>query len=218
MEVPPPYPQMPMPRKNTKLIWGIVIGVLAVCCIGVGFMVFFFSKAFGKVMPIFGCGFKFQDIRSAVLHYANEHNGMLPNAKTWQDDIQPDLGAVHGMLEKERGPFGAIKPGDDFACNINEVKTGIAFNSDLSGKSLEEAKKQTNAILIYEIRDVMKNASGPYIPQTGSAPKVMDAPRGWFAAPVEGPIMVDFANGKKIRFEGNNPKIVNSDGTVANGG
>ncbi len=214
MDAPPAYPPMPMkPRSNTKLIWGIVIGVVAVCCIGVGFLLFTGYRMVQKVMPLFVCGYKFQDIRAATLHYANAHGGKLPNAKTWQDDIQPDLKEVLQLLGKSKRPFGTVKPGEEFACTVEADTTGIAFNSDLSEKKLDDIKSKQDAILIYEIRSQMHNASGPYKPNPDAAPKIMDAPRGWFSVAVEGKVSVDFAGRKKIVFDEDAPHVVNSDGS-----
>jgi hypothetical protein len=201
MEAPPNYPYMP-PRKNSnsKLIWGIVIAVVSVCCLGIAGVGYFLYSAVGKVTPLFGCGDKFQDIRTAVMHYADGHGGKLPKAATWQDDIQPDLQQILLTIRPEKRPFGTITANGDFSCSLSKPPTGIAFNSNLSGKSLADIKDKEKTVLLYEIRTAMKNSNGPYMPVTEAAPLVMGAPRDWFVANVEGEIKLGFGNSKTFVF------------------
>ncbi len=202
MEAPPPYPQMPpMPRSNTKMIWGIVIGVVCLCCLGVGgLLVWGFSKI-TKAVPLFACGYKIQDLRSAVIHYANAHGGKLPNAATWQTDIQPDIQEILKTIGENKRPFGTIKAGEDFGCTMDGKSTGIAFNSDLSGKLKTDIKDPENTVLLFEVPAASANAHAPYKPEASTAPEVIGLNRGWITAPLEGKVTVAFGNGK-VTFDG----------------
>lgn len=173
------------------IILFIILGLVGFCVLAV-IALGFFGWSFAKraVGPIAGCAISFEAARQGILEYAKEHDGRLPKAETWQDDIRQ---YVVKHLNKERDAQNVIgaktmKPDGDWGCYVSDTKmTGMAFNVELSGKLLTDVKDPYSTIVIFEIDAPKKNAAEKYQtrPTTGS-PTLMGNPRGWIAMPLEG--------------------------------
>lgn len=195
MESPPQFaPPAPAPkRSNTLLIVILVlVGVCALCCIGFIFAGYSF---FSKVKGFAGCSTHYVFARIAMTEYAKEHGNKLPSAATWQDDIAPYYGKDKGKNERVNGggfiDFG--DPSKDLGCAAEDSSpaTGIAFNADLAGKTLDEVRKEPSTILFFEVPETGRNLAHPYKAQTGDSPgKIMGKPRPWLALPVNGQLNV----------------------------
>lgn len=191
MNVPPPFtpPTGAPPRKNnTGLIVAIVLicilvpcaGLIAVSVLGVNW----FKNTIG---PLASCAIGFEQVRDSLIEYADKHDGKLPRAETWQDDVRPIYAERVKNPSKEYGPFKPMEPDGDWGCKVDQSMTGIAFNSDLSGKVLKDIKDPRTTILIFEIEKALKNAHEPFKSRSkATSPRIMGEHRGWIEIPIEG--------------------------------
>ncbi|HRK21650.1 MAG TPA: hypothetical protein PLX06_07580 [Fimbriimonadaceae bacterium] len=192
--VPPPFsPSAPPQRRDRTglIILFIILGLIAFCILGVvalGFFGFSMAKKVGG--PMIGCAINFEAAREGIMEYAKEHEGKLPNAATWMDDVRPYIGK---HLKKDADAvkmFGAkvMEENGDWGCPVSDTKmTGMAFNADLSGKLLTDVKDPYNTVLIFEIEAPKKNANEVYQPRPKStSPTLMGENRGWISMPMEG--------------------------------
>lgn len=167
----------------------IVLVCILVPCIGfvvLGGVMWNFGK--NTVFPVVTCAIGFELVRDGIKEYAKEHDGKLPNAETWQDDVRPYYKASLKKDTAEFGPFEPMSPEGAWGCKVEgDQYTGMAFNSDLSGKKLAEIEDKERTVLIFEIEKATTNAHEPYKarPRTTS-PKMMGEHRGWVEVPVEG--------------------------------
>jgi hypothetical protein len=171
----------------TTIIVIIVASVVGICCLGaagIGFLGYRFIT--GAAKPLAECTMNFSLVQQAVDKYAEAHGGKLPSAATWQDDVRPYFQQIAGR-RRDFGPFQVMDPNGDWGCTSGDTKTGMAFNSDLSGKERSQLASQYDAILLFEIEAPKRNAAEPYKPRTFAAsPKFMGKPRGWFVVPLNG--------------------------------
>lgn len=172
------------------IILFIILGLVGFCVIGfivLGFLGFRFFKT--NIGPMAGCMVSFQVTRDAVLEYAQTHDGKLPNAETWQDDVKEIL--RKRIKEVSDQPvFETISPDGDWGCKHGDNKmSGIAFNSDLSEKSLKEVQSPWSTPLIFEIEAPRRNAHEKYVAKpVNTSPTMMGEHRGWVVANVEGEV------------------------------
>ena len=121
--------------------------------------------------------------------YAKAHDGKLPPAATWQDDIAP-----YYLIDKTGKKIPSVpildfgNPSRDLGCaaDAGSPATGMAFNSDLAGKTVTEAYKTPGQILLFEVPQTGRNIARPYKRPTGTTPLVMGKPRDWLTVPVSG--------------------------------
>ncbi len=191
VNVPPPFsppPSAPQRKSNTALILGIVLACILIPCVGliiVGVLGMNFFK--NTLAPMASCAIGFEQVRNAIENYADDHNGTLPKAATWQDDVRPYYVKVIKENPEEFGPITPMKADGDWGCKAGDRATGMAFNTDLSGKKLADIKDPYATILIFEIDAAMKNANLPYKTRSNaSSPKFMDKRRGWIEMPIRG--------------------------------
>lgn len=177
---------------NTLLI---VLGLLGVCCIGSVVALFFGGRALlNQAGPLVGCMLNFKTAQEAIRSYAMAHDGKLPNAKTWQDDIAKyyDQALSNMQSDKNKMPDFMKVPTstDQWGClDGPDKRTGMAFNVALSGKKLADIKDPYHTVLIFETEKVGRNLSEQYQAKPkSSGPKILGAPRDWVTAPVEGDI------------------------------
>lgn len=183
----------PRPKSSTPLILGIVFGVLLLVCGGGAFALFFFGrtaiKDTGKMMA---CIVSFEAVQKAVIAYAQDHNGVLPKAETWQDDVKSYLQLDPDFKDLENSPFEfqAVTKDGEWCCTVSaEKKTGISFNDELSGKKLADITNPFETPLIFETEKVGRNLHAKYVELPNeTAPKFFGTPRGWFWAPVQGEV------------------------------
>jgi len=199
METPPTY-MPPRPKNKTAMIVWIVIGVFFGCCIlpiglvtGLGFW------GFSKVKSFAGCMFAYQDVQRGVLKYAGEHGGKLPKAETWQDDVRESYRASM-RPKREMGPFEEMAPDGDWGCkDSNGVMSGMAFNSDLSGKKLDDIKDQVSTIMLFETEHPAKNQHEKYQPRDfANSPLMFGSHRGWMEVAVSGPPWMTDKSGRHV--------------------
>lgn len=201
MSGPPPY-QPPMPRKNNNTVLIIVIIlVVLVPCIGLIVLaaagVSFFTKQIG---PMAGCMITLESGRNAVEKYAAE-KGTYPKAATWQDDIQKYYEAEVSKASEEMGPFKPSKGDEAWSCKFGEPTTGIAYNSDLSGKKPADIKDKGATIMFFEIDTPKRNAASPYKSRpSNESPKFMGENRGWIKIPIDGGVEGIKGNSKGVRI------------------
>jgi len=166
----------------------IVVLCVVIPCGGLVALGFFGMNWFGKTLgPMARCAILFEGVRNSVEMYTKDHDGVLPKAETWQDDVKPYYAKWREGEGKDMGPFTPPPADGEWACEIEGRKTGMAFNSKLSGKKWEEIDQRRTTVLIYEVETAIRNANGPYKERPkSSSPKLMGSPRGWIEVPVEG--------------------------------
>jgi hypothetical protein len=179
MNTPPAY--NPAKKSNTGLIIGLILGGIAVCCIGGVALIGFFSlRVFNDtIAPITECMTGYQAVSNSLAKYAKDHDGMLPSAAKWQDELRPYVEKELAEIKKEAGPFKLMDPQGEWGCTTDKRKTGMAFNIELDGKKFEEVKKG-DSVVVFEVDTVSRNYSAKFVEQEKStSPKIMGDHRGW---------------------------------------
>jgi len=173
-------PPSPKRRNTTLIVVLILLGVILLLCAGCAGFVFYFLKKSGSFI---GCITHYQLALQATKSYANGHDGKLPDAAKWQDEIAPyyqtkgktsnsiiDFGNADGNLGCAGGPGGPA--------------TGMAFNSELSGKKLNAVINEQTPIIFFEVPlkdpNKFKNLHEPFKMLLGKSPQtIMGQPRDW---------------------------------------
>ncbi|MFI5386028.1 MAG: hypothetical protein ACHQ50_07895 [Fimbriimonadales bacterium] len=183
MEAPPPY-MPPRKKSNTGLIIGLVIGGLVLCCIapiavlgGLGLW------GFNKVKPLIECSATMSVARDALKDYAKDHNGKLPPAENWMEEVRKYYAQE---MNADQTPFKAMAASAVWGCDDGSGgKTGIAYNSELAGKAVDDVKG--SEVVLFEVRQATANAAQKYVAGGFSdSPKLFNEHRGWFVAFMEG--------------------------------
>jgi hypothetical protein len=201
METPPSY--APAKKSNTGLIIGLVLGGIAICCVG-GVALLFFGglQMFKQVAPMAECMMNYSVIEKALSDYEKEHDGKLPAAATWQDDLKPYVEKALVRFKKEAGPFKLMEPNGEWGCVAGGTKTGMAYNTDANGKTMEEVRGK-NLVTVFETMQTGRNLAIKYVEQPrSSSPKMMGNPRGWIKI-VGGKTDMDGQN-TNMNFESSN--------------
>ena len=187
---PPPYYGNAPKKTNTTTVVLIVLGICAVCCIlgvvGIGGLSFW---GFNKAKNFVACSAGTAEVAQAIKQYAEDHGGKLPDAKTWQDEVRPYFRTFAENQKKKASFIGTFDPDGMWGCKDESGPgmTGLAFNSDLSGKKLSDIKDPDQEILLFEVERPAMNLNEPYheMPEE-SSPKIMNSPRGWIKVTVNG--------------------------------
>jgi len=201
MMEPPSY--KPARKSNSGLIIGLIIGGVCLCCGFVGLVVGGGFWAFRKISGTAGCVFTFGDMKRAMQSYEMAHNGKLPKADTWQDDMREYYRKA--MTPKEQmGPFPQTSPDGDWGCKESDgTMTGMAFNTDYSGKEVSKIKDSDNAVVIFETTRPSKNQHSKYVRvDPHDSPKIFGAPRGWFFITASGEVFTDSPRKGIVRMNG----------------
>lgn len=189
----PPSAQQPSVRKRIPLVAVVLILVGLIC---IGLIVLFAAvmiPTMRRMGQVAGCGASFTMMRQAVLDYARDKGGVLPTAKTWEDDVasfyqaqfDKALADLRGTPMDRYIPFA--RPGELFTCvDDRGRKTGISFNEALSGKKLEEIQDKRNTVLLFEVPTTERNQHSPYDMVRAPRPRLMNTYRDWLVVPVEG--------------------------------
>lgn len=185
----------------------IIVGLILACGCGAVVISYMSCGAFKKLVgPMAGCMISFEATRDGILEYARENGGRLPKAETWQDDIREYVrkGLKREMEMQQMFDAKTMNPDGDWGCYASDTElTGIAFNSDLSGKLLSEVQNPEGTMLIFEIEKPRKNAAEKYQPLPNDrSPKIMGEPRGWIRYPVSGEVQGMQGGNRGFRFEG----------------
>lgn len=201
-QMPPPFsPPAPVKKgNNTALILVVVFVAFSLVCVVPGYFIYkAVSSGFQQVLPVAECAMAFEDLRTAVLDYAEEHEGTLPDAATWQDDVRPYYKKVVSKADGERGPFKPMDPDMIWGCRVGDGKrTGIAFNVALSGKKLDAIQAPSDTVLIFEIEESKPNAHEEFRkldPKT--APTIFGERRDWMVAHVKGDMDMNMGKGTR---------------------
>lgn len=199
-QTPPPFsPAGPPPRKNrTPLILAIVFVVMVCFCMVPAFFLYRIGAvAVKEGLPMAQCGIAFDDIRKALKAYADEHDGKLPPAETWQDDVRPYYAKIVASHGDDLGPIKPIAADAPWGCTSTSGTTGIAFNSALGGKKLADIENPRSTALIFEIEKPSTNAHEEFKERPRStSPTIMGEHRDWIVLHIEGETKFDV--GKKV--------------------
>ena len=197
----PPYPRR---KSNTTTIVFIILGICAVCCIlgvlgvvGAGFF------AINKSKNFIACTVGFAEATEAMRDYVKDHDGKLPPAAKWQDEIRPYFKKRQEKDEQGTKFFGSFDADKEWVCKDDNggQGTGIAFNSDLSGLNIDDIKNKSTSIVLFEVPKTGMNLNEPYVELEKSAsPRAFGQPRGWFSVnanfDIQGP-----NNGRNIQVK-----------------
>lgn len=183
----------PRRQNKTPMILAIVAVCLLCVCGGGGLAVWFFGKqAIDRSMELVACMANFEAVQTAIMEYANDHEGTLPKAETWQDDVRSYLVFSSEFEEMKDSPFEfkVITKDGEWCCQISDAKkTGMCFNEELSGKKLADIEDMRSTVLVFETDSVGRNQHAKYTPQPHeSSPKFFGSHRGWMRVPVQGDV------------------------------
>lgn len=157
-------------QRSGKNIWvWLVLAVVFFCILVIVGFYFVMKSLIGTATGIMACAVNGELATNAVLAYAIEHDGQLPNAETWQTEVMPN----YERLYDKRGDFfdtenfpdwfsvDTAKPGSVLTCNpAGPNETGFAFNAALSGQNIDDIGDLHDVVLIWETTSPMFNASG----------------------------------------------------------
>lgn len=187
MQNPPNFSQPPARKSRTGLWVGVILGVLALCCVlPIAVIGIIAVPAVKSTFSMVGCTMYASGTRDALVSYAKANKDTLPAAEGWQDKIKSQLEDAKKKLGDFEG--SPMKPSDLLgdACDA-EAGTSLTLNAEFAGKKLSSIK-DVDAILLFETPGKGRNKAAKYTPQDqNNAPKVMrGAPRGWLVISVSG--------------------------------
>ncbi len=187
----PPAPSQKK-KSNTGLIVGLIIAAVVICCVlPIAGLVGFGFLAAGQGAGMIGCTISMSALGDSLRAYTLDHDGKLPTAKDWQTQVAPYLEKELSSID-DPGPFKVFDPKGEWGCDEKEYKSGVAFNTDFSGKNLKELKDQTQAVILFETKTRGKNVSAKYVPLKHSeSPGILGGiiggeKRGWFVVTADG--------------------------------
>ena len=185
METPPQFPGAPK-KSKTGLILGILALAVVLCCCGCGgYAIYFFKNNAKGLLSFAGCGLTMAEDRDALLAYAEDHKGLLPPAKNWQNSIKPYV-SNDPSVQDANIPIEIPGPDDDF-CD-KAAGTAITYNAEIAGKKLADIKDKGATIAFFESAGREKSKSAAWAEPLFEASPVMmmSQKRGWIRQPLEG--------------------------------
>jgi hypothetical protein len=185
----PPYYRPTAPRKNSNTILIVVlICVVVVPCLGlIALGLFTYRFATDTIVPMAGCMVTFESAKKAMTTYTAE-KGVFPKADSWQTEIAPYYAKIVDAKKEEYGPFAPSKANEPWVCK-GDPNSGIAFNSDLSGKKVADIKDRIKTVMLFETEKSGLNAHESYkVKPKETSPKLMGNHRGWIYVTVNGDI------------------------------
>lgn len=199
MQNPPPY-SAPAKKSNSKLIIGLVVAAIAVCCVlPIGFGIFGWNFLVGKGSKFVTCILAYQMMPSAIAKYADANGGKLPDAAKWNDQVRPFYATVT-KGKTDAGPFKLMDANAEWGCTEDTFKSGMYFNSAVSGKKLASLDKDT--VVLFEAPKTGKNLSGRYkAPPFNQSPFVFGTKerRGWIIVTADKTLYLVDETGKRVR-------------------
>lgn len=192
MQAPPSYSGPVRKKSNVGLIVGIVVAVLALCCVlPIALLVKGATSFMGGASTMMSCGNTLSNVRDGLVAYAKQHDGKLPPAENWQDTIQSLVKPV--VLPP---PFQNSSAAD--VCDA-AAPSSIAYNTDVAGKKLADLNEKDDVVVLFEVPGKGRNQARKYqqLPFKGSPQLVMGAPRGWMEQPLHGDAYLVGQNGQK---------------------
>jgi hypothetical protein len=194
----PPY-QSPRRNRTSTIVW-VIIGVAACCClclVGGFFMAGNWVK--GMAFPFAACGMNLQQLRDATLDYAKDHKGKLPDAGKWKQEIWSYYEKRPPVARGSNGQFTRLTQDGDWGCSVQgQSDTVFVYNSDLSGKKVDDVKDKYDTRVFFEAPPGSPTAA-PYKSQNpATAPAIiMGKSRGWFDISLEGDPMLNPPGGQR---------------------
>jgi prepilin-type processing-associated H-X9-DG protein len=134
-------------RRARRAQAGLVLLALPVLLLGAAIVYPVFAQAREKAIQA-SCLSNTKSISLRLLIYAQDHDGRLPEADRWTDEIMPYAGNKNIFLCPKHS-----RPGSP------QVTCSYAFNRALSGKNIADIKDPAHMILIFE-SDLGWNGSG----------------------------------------------------------
>jgi len=135
--------------------------------------------------------FTYGDMNRALKLYTAAHDGKLPKAETWQDDLRSYY--RKSLTPKEQlGPIPQTSPDGDWGCKEGDGSfTGMAFNTDVSGKNVNKLK-DPDTVVIFETKHPSQNQHSKYERlDPNESPRVLGSPRGWLYITAGGDVITD---------------------------
>lgn len=224
MQPPPFNPYEQSSKKSKKSPWVIVfviLGILLVCCglpvIGAGV---FGAKAFKGAMKMGGCIANTDRMAEALRKYAENNNGKLPKASEWQVSLAKYFPAV--TEDMKQAPMDFWSAEGEWSCSEGDGKTGFAFNSKMSEKSIKGLKLGEANVAIFETNEVKKNNHSEYKPLDfklsplvlGGMSGTVDEHRGWMIVDASGDTYFIGKDGKPTKTSMNKYKVKASGGPI----
>lgn len=170
-----------VPRILCKRLLPCAAILAATNCCGVD------SGEMDDTMVLIACDNSLEATRLAIRKYASEHDGVLPKAETWQDDVRPYLGELKSPGRDAR----MMDPQGLWGCYLTDriTMTGMAYNTEMSGRKLDEVIG--TKILVFEVEVPKRNAHEPFrrrahetSPTTRGSGTTFH--RGWRTMPLDG--------------------------------
>lgn len=195
METPPPQYAPPRKKSNTGLIIGLILGGIGICCIGgIAVMIFGVGWFFRNLGPVVECTLNYEVVRESMKAYADEHEGKLPAAANWQDELAPYVQRASAKYNKKNNPFKSMSADGEWGCKTDATRTGMAFNDKYNGKKIQDARTD-DGVIVFETVETGRNLHKDYLPlDRASSPKVMGKNRGWFTIVGASGVQVDGRN------------------------
>lgn len=208
---PPPFaPQGPVPAKknNTALILVIIFVAFACVCVLPAVLLYNVGRfALKEGLPMAQCGIAFEHVRDALNEYAKEHDGKLPPAATWQDDVRPYYKKIAEKAKDELGPIEPMDANGPWGCTQKSGSTGIAFNEALGGKKLADIEKPDETPLIFEVEQPSPNAHETFEERPKeTGPMIMNEHRDWIVVYVKGSKTMRAGGAAKITIDGSDSR------------
>lgn len=189
----------PPARLHGRVNWLLLtLGALALMCLCCGGGVFYCSR---NAMPMAGCLITYSLAEKAVADYAREHDGKLPPAANWQSELAPYFKKHAAEADTPKGnPFVNIEIADiekPLGCYDGDRATsGMAYNTDVAGKKLDEIKDRKTPIF-FEVPTAKMDQSFKYAEQdVAKAPTMFGQSRGWFLVTVDGETLMATKDGR----------------------
>jgi hypothetical protein len=177
-------------NKTCLIIALMIVGLIVVFC---GFFAFMMNGVKTQFMSTASCTVMFEMSQKAALAYAKEHNGLLPDASKWEQEIAPYYERLYNKMADEVKGVWILQdslppaPGSDLQCKWNGRVTAIAMNQALSGAKLAAIKEPTKTVLFFETDRTGKNLAMKYVPMPKStAPKLLNEERDWIVYYIDG--------------------------------
>lgn len=169
----------------------IAVALVGFCCVAlIAFAAVAFS-GFKTVMRGGGCVITMTMARNSIDAYVRV-NGKFPPADTWQTDTEKYYAMIYNKIApkfKQNQIISEmldVKPGQVMECTMGEAKSGLAYNADLAGKTMDDIKDKEATVVIFETTTATQNNNAPYKPLTGDAPKMFGSKRSWLTLSVAG--------------------------------
>lgn len=194
---PPPAPAAKSGSSATKILL-IVLGVIsALCLLLCGGGALMMNNVMKQVSPMVGCMMTVSMLETSTEAYVLDHNGKMPNAASWEDDLAPYYERLYTKNKKKfdemkkvpmvGGMFDIQTPGETFQCGKGDKATGFAYNADLSGADRKALANPSRTPLFFEVSEIKRNNNQPgTFKASGNPPDIMNEKREWIVFYVEG--------------------------------